>query len=569
MPTDSSAQDTPQLSKLALRGKLLAIIQQFTAQEPLSSAARQQAVESIKALTPQRAVAELLVKELVRAASQREHLDIIAELITLTCPLQWVQKPLWQLIEDPKQNDLLKDTANMVLRQLGDKAEPEKYMHYLKNPEQLIHDEMSRTLAMAMSDPQALVDFLDFIISLNTVNQSQLLDTLAADFDPKALAQLYRALLESQPNEALCRTLVERLGNTGDVSAAELLHAMRDWPASKQLVPGKLRDIALKKLQLAGVYHPKTGVVYPETRDTHPLLSDSIPHLSYATLPDGLGHQGLLLSRKHNNDSYSLLGIALHDTHGIIDCFGFLELSPKDLQRFVERFYDTGLKTAVPGRYVASKIRQAEAQNLKKGIRLPYEFRAWSVLLDDIPGLEADASETNDKTLAPWHHTTQWVRPDWLENTGQLYNHPEFRHCFIEYGDMPLANECLKLVTDVLQPEQLEKSSQDVLNSLKSLAEQLARILQSNTAWRERFARQLSETAWLLDLQHVETFRDLAATAAESLATASETPTAFTIAYAKRSVLEQVLRHYRLQENTDALQARWIALLPKVKKQLS
>ena len=157
------------------------------------------------------------------------------------------------------------------------------------------------------------------------------------------------------------------------------------WPDEKLPALGRSIQTALKKLQLLGVYHPQTGVIYkPQEKPKHPLVINSTPNECFATIPDGLGNQGLLLSRKNPDNSFSLIGVAIHDQQGIVDSFGFQDLNATDVQRFIERFYESGLKTPVTPEYFAYKVTAAEQKTLSLYQRLPYEYRAWSVLISDI-----------------------------------------------------------------------------------------------------------------------------------------------------------------------------------------
>lgn len=543
-------------SKLVIRGKVLTAIAQLSSQKGLSTSDHLRLLQRLESLGDIATVQEVLVKELSRAhgPEDRQRLDTIADTLTKIGRLGDVQELLWQLIADPEQVDIVKDTANLVLRQLGDRSEPEKYMQFLQDPEELIHQEMARTLEMSMSDPQALVDFVDFIVSLNAENQTQLLDTLQTDFDPKARAILYQCMLETLPNEKLAIRLIHDLGETGAPDAAAMLLRLKSWPEEKLPAPMRSIDVALKKLQLAGVYHPEQGVIGLNTSESHPLAKSSDIEYCYTTLPDGLGNQGLLLSRRHQDGSYCLIGIAIHDVYGVVDSFGFHELSAQDVQRFIERFYESGLKTPIHPGYMAHKVKIAEGKTLAAQHRLPYEYRAWAVLLSDIPEQAIDFKTESQ----------QWATAEWQENTHQLYQHPEFRHWFSELGDISLANECFQQVQNILRDME---NPQHALSQLDACATQLALILQNQTDWVERMAARLDESAWLLDQQHVETFRNLAATAAQSLHTLVKNPSdhilPFTRAYARKSIFESVLRFYKTLPKTDRELEK---LIPKIKK---
>ena len=59
----------------------------------------------------------------------------------------------------------------------------------------------------------------------------------------------------------------------------------------------------------------------------------------FTTLPDGNGNQAILVSRVNNIDEFSMAAFVINDIIGIIDCFGFHNISRNELLRIISKFY--------------------------------------------------------------------------------------------------------------------------------------------------------------------------------------------------------------------------------------
>src|SRR4051812_5471348 len=116
-PPPQSTHSGP--SKLMIRSEVLAVIRHLTSRvDP----PRQEMVKQLKRLqeiSNQAHVQDILVKELWRCQNA-ETMRIITQLLMELGSLDTLQEPLWTIIRDPKASDDVKDTANLILRHLGD-----------------------------------------------------------------------------------------------------------------------------------------------------------------------------------------------------------------------------------------------------------------------------------------------------------------------------------------------------------------------------------------------------------------------------------------------------------------
>jgi hypothetical protein len=352
---------------------------------------------------------------------------------------------------------------------------------------------------------------------------------------------------------------VESLGETKSPEAAEVLDRMSNWPEDRLPIPVSKINKALKQLQLAGVYHPdEPQPTQPATREIHPLVVGTNPYQCFSTLSDGIGNQGLLFSRQRGNGDISMLSVAINDVHGIIDCFGFFQLSMADFHKIMEKFHEGATKIKVSPEYCAYRLALAEKMNQQRAFRLPYEYRCWRPLLDGID------------TAPPPELATyaEWVKKEWFGETDNLYQHPDFNSWFLEQGDEPCVTRSLQKVILLTEDLLMEPDSDFgyYYDQLDQIAETLVVELM-DTPWRQLLVNRLKDAAYLLHSQSTHTFRNLAATEAYKLETATDSEQllmGFILSYGRRCVAEELLRlrtgspnYDRLSPVVDGLLDKW------------
>lgn len=534
--TNSDPSNKPH-SKLFVRSEVLAVIQQLNSQEEPSKADKTKYVKRLRQLDQPVYVQDILVNELKRS-KQHPLLQLITELLMELGDGEYLHDILWDLIRDPAFSDDIKDAANLVLRHLGDTSDPELYLEYLQDPQGLIAQETTRMISASAENPETLIDFIDFIQSLNLEDQVRLVSSLHRDYGSQELVDMFVPLLESDPHPELWGILIDALGETRSPKAVRSLRWMQQWPADQKHVDPKRIDRALKTLQFGGAL--KQPMAEPEAvviELSHAISSHSQPYKSFATIPDGIGNQGLLFSRQRQNSDVSLFCLAINDLHGIIDCFGFYQLSETDFHRIVEKFHEGASKIPVDPGYIVHKVIQAESMNRQCYSRLPYEYQCWRPLLGDIEPLSfIDIEQIKSQS-----------NPDWFQETVNLYQHPDFNAWFLEQGDEPLATPYLQEAVTLIEDHLNE--APDSLTSLGEAFDKLADALMVSlldSPWRSTMQLRLLESAYLLHCQSSKTFAALAATESAKLdmqAPAIEIVSGFIQAYGRRCVLEECLRY--------------------------
>ena len=487
----------PASNKLYIRSEVLAVIQFLGAVENPPREDRIKQVRRLSSIEDQPSVQKILLKELQRASSSPQTLQVIVELLMEMGTLDTLQEPLWAMIESRDANDELKDAANLILRHLGDRGDPNLYLDYLQDPEGLINRETERMLEVSTKNPEALIDFIDFIFSLPVAEQLHLVESLQTDYPPNYLANIYiPALLATPPFETM-ELLLKNLGQTRLPKAALFLSETGEYFSGNDTLY-KAWQKACSELRIAGIYKEDLFDEYRrELVERHPIVTDSTVDTCYATLPDGMGNQGIIISRQYANGDVAMMSVAVNDQHGIIDCFGFHQLGIHDFNKICERFHEESSKIKAPAGYCMAKLNRAEAMNIKNRYRLPYEYSCWKPMLGDI---------THDPS--DWHNVTApLAKDDWRKLTGNLYQHPDFITWFLEDDDHPaVVVSMARLQASLSKPD-----PDNFVSALQEEAGTLARALLSSP-WRDVFTERLIETAYFLHLQDTQTFAGLAAT---------------------------------------------------------
>lgn len=554
------SQIPPSSSKLFIRSEVLAAIDVLNALETPSKQDKQKQLKRLRNLEDQPTVQRILVKELQRAISNRI-IQVITELLMELGTIEIVQEPLWNLIQNNQTSDDVKDAANLILRQLGDETDPNLYLEYLDDPAGLINRETERMLEVSTRNPEALIDFIDFIFSLPVDEQGNLIRSLQADYPSEYLLNIFLPTILALPPDETLELLLITLGEIRTKRVALFLQDHQAWFQEDSRLARAWKK-SVNALRIAGLYREEAFAAYrQELAQPHALTLQSTLYQCFATIQDGIGNQGIVVSRERENGDIAMMSVAINDLHGIIDCFGFYELSKADFHKLTEKFHEENSKIHAPPAYCLYKLQQAEAINRKNRFRIPYEYTCWKVLLDDIrPSEDSMASgESPFNGASPALDLValcrDWANDKWEQASTNLYQHPDFSTWFLEEGDHPVITARLEEVLTICaramaetdeakQNDQLPALEKAFVLALDELAETMVHDLLA-TEWRDILIARLADAAYLLQEQKATTFAGLAATEVQKLLAyqGKETPlSGFIRQYGRRCVEEDLLR---------------------------
>ncbi|WP_373531446.1 hypothetical protein [Vampirovibrio sp.] len=553
------SQTPPPSSKLFIRSEVLSVIDFLNTLDDPSRLEKNKQLKRLRTIQDQETVQRILVKELQRASSLRL-IQVISELLMELGSIDSLQKPLWALIENPKTSDEVKDAANVILRQLGDETDPNLYLDYLDDPAGLINRETERMLEVSTRNPEALIDFIDFIFSLPVDEQCNLISSLQADYPVEYLLNIFLPAILALPPHQTQELILGLLGETRSKKAALFLADNQDWFADDPKLMKVIKK-SINALKIGGLYREdKLEEARQELTERHSLVEQTEIYQCFATIPDGIGNQGIVISRERENGDICMMSVAINDLHGIIDCFGFYELSKPDFHKLIEKFHEENTKVHTPPIYCLQKLQAAEAINHQHKFRIPYEYSCWKALLQD-PDL---------LTLAPLDVaaiSAPWANPNWHQASVSLYQHPDFSTWFLEEGDHAVVTTILEDVLDVCARAMAEATDAEKNSKLKQLETAFIATLDNlaeamvhgllNSEWKAILTNRLADSAYLLMEQKASTFAGLAATEVQKLLTYQgvETPLdGFIKHYGRRCVEEDLLRLKQGAQSASELQ---------------
>ena len=522
-----------ELTKLQVRAEVLAVIQQLTALDETSRESQLKQVRRLGSIANMDYVLECLIRELTKGSYEQR--EAVSQLLLEYGSLDKLSGPLWNIIKDHNTSDEIKDAANVVLRNLGDTSDPALYLSYLKNPQELIDKETERMLKLASLSPEAQIDFLDFLFSLPSTEQINLIESLKDDYPGEYLTSIFMPAIAAKPNPEVSNILIKALGNTRSSRALSFLEDLHHYSTNE--IKKKAIKKSINMLKLAGIKSEENDSNFRE-KDNSQIYN------CYVSTIDGIGNQGIIISRLKSNDDVSLFSVVINDTQGIMDCFGFGQISQTDFIRIIKKFQEGTPRICIPPEYCKARLDKAEIINKSLELPIPYEYSAWKVLAEDIGEFYED----------PETIITVLKNDSWLDRIDKLYDINDFYCWFIEDDDHPqilsLFEESLTYIIDKLE----NATAQDICNYIDlRILESIDEIFDDN--WKTTYYLRLANEAYLMKHYDMQEEARLAATAAWALTYEAKCPlknNKFVIKLMHKSIAEFLLRfQFKIDDNSD------------------
>lgn len=376
------------MNKIQIKAEILATIAAFT-----SAAVPDPALlTDLKNIEDKAAVFDILIRELV--GSNEHKTLIICWLLTELIEKEKLNDALWDVIKSPDYNDHIKMVAFNMLKDLGSKIDYEVISGYFEKFNELINQETKEMLDTAIMNPEAQIDFMDFISSLEQEDKIILINSLEEDYAGDALANIlipvFIYYISTPVGDAALSTLAK---SRSQLAFHALENMMRFADETNQNKISK----ALSALKLSGIRVDNTVEFYKE------ILSDSKPFKSYISFPDGHGNLALIFSRKRANHTLQFLAAVINPRYGILDAFGFNSMTEQDFYKIVDKFYNYQEKYEIDAGVVKYLLSQSVEHSYAQGELLPYEYVCWESILLDIdpvcPDVEIEQRELNQKDI--------------------------------------------------------------------------------------------------------------------------------------------------------------------------
>jgi len=346
----------------------------------------------LKMIENKRAILEILIRELITAPDKKAML--VCWLLSQLIDNDMLSDELWNVIKSPEYNDHLKMIAFNLLKDIGNKVDYDTIRGYFTKFDELINEETKQLLETALMNPEAQIDFMDFLGALSDEDKIILIKSLEDDYECDSLANILIPVFLYYMNSEIGFTALEILGRTKSQLA---YHALEN--ATKYAAPSLKNRInkALSELKMAGVRVDKSDEFYKK------VLEESKPYKTYISFPDGHGNIAIIFSRKRKDSSLQFLATVVNPRYGILDAFGFHSITERDFYRIVDKFYNYQERYEIEPEIAKYIIDQAENNSYVNDELLPYEYICWQSILLDVdskkPELDIEKKELNQKDI--------------------------------------------------------------------------------------------------------------------------------------------------------------------------
>lgn len=376
------------MNKLQIKAEVLATLRAISG----STMPNPSLLTDLKLIDDKKALVDILVRELLNADEHKSL--IICWLLTELVEKEQLNNELWDVIKSPEYNDHIKMIAFNMLKDLGNKIDYEVISSYFEKFNELINKETKELLETAIMNPEAQIDFMDFLNALSDNDKILLIRSLEEDYAHDALANIlipvFLFYMETEVGDAA----LEILGNTKSQLAYHALENVKQYVTEEQQL--KINK-ALSALKLSGIRVDNTVEFYKE------ILKESKPYKSYVSFPDGHGNLAIIFSRIRPNKTLQFLALVVNPRYGILDSFGFNAMQERDFYKIIDKFYNYQEKYEVKPEIVKYLAMQAVESSYANDEPIPYEYICWESILLDIeaerPEVQLEKKELNQKEI--------------------------------------------------------------------------------------------------------------------------------------------------------------------------
>ncbi|MDD3436924.1 MAG: hypothetical protein PHC64_07230 [Candidatus Gastranaerophilales bacterium] len=360
-----------QLNKLQIKAEILTVLSNL--QTNFDDAKIEELLATLIEQKDKKSIREVLIKELLKANEKRAVL--ICFLLLKLCGGKEAEDALWDVLKTPAIPDVTKAIILNLLKDMGTKINYEELEEYLEDPNEVIDADTKKLLHAAIINPEAQIDFLDFVNSLPDADAKLLVQSLGEDYSSNELANILNPLVLYNPTSKLGHMAIDILGNTKSQLALHTLLETLDFVNEEDTSALIKKNIS--KLKISGVREDNSTEFYKN-------ILSSKPYEAYASYPDGHGNQAIIFSREKEDEIIQLVAVVVNDTWGIMDCFGFNEISQTEFQRIVDKFYRGDEHIRIDIHVAKDILLNAEKLTRKTNGKTPYEYICWRSLLADV-----------------------------------------------------------------------------------------------------------------------------------------------------------------------------------------
>lgn len=347
-----------------------------------------QTIKDLSEISDKSTLLSVLSKEFLKENSEIKDYTI-AFLMNELINKEALELHLFELLANPKIKDSIKAKVVSVLRENGKHVNYEQYVNYFENPDEIIDADTTKLLENARVNPESQIDFLDFMNALPDEEKEMLVTSLADDYDGDNLANILIPIILSQPYSDISQIAIKSIGETKSHLAYPVLKWLEENIDELSVKSNIQKSLSL--LKLSGVKEDITKEYYKK------LLENSPVYKCLMNYPDGHGNNGIIFSRKNEAGFIQMFALVINDIDGIIDCFGFNEISEGEFNRILKKFYLNENIVEISPEICKYFICNAEKISRLKFKEISYEYIAWKSIINDIDYNEIDLTQNLKK----------------------------------------------------------------------------------------------------------------------------------------------------------------------------
>ncbi len=437
-----------QENKLQIRAKLLSAVINLINNSQDGSFV-EKTVNELKNIQNKDAILEILLKELLKENTEAKDYTI-SYLLRELVDTPKIEAAFFEELANPKIKDSLKAKLVEILRETGKHVNYDQYISYFENPDEVIDSDTIKLLENAKINPEAQIDFLDFLSALPDSEKEMLVTSLTNDYDGDNLTNILIPVIMSNPYSEIAQTAIQAIGE----SKSNLAYPILMW-LQENIEDAKVKYTVQKSLNLLKL----SGVTKDITKDYYKKLLELSPvYNCYASYPDGHGNIGLIFSRKNELNFIQMFALVVNDIDGIIDCFGFNEISEKEFERITSKFYQDNNISQIDCTFAKYLMENAEKITRLKYQEVPYEYIAWKSITNDVDYEEINIKENLEKI-----ELNEFLMK-------KIYEQPYFDKWFMEKDDNKKFSELVeniennKITDTVVFEEKIESNKYEIFN---------------------------------------------------------------------------------------------------------
>lgn len=367
------------MSKLIIRAEILSAIKKIQSSNALTNEFFQQIINDLKKITDLDCAADVLIKEFIKFEDEQSTL-IIKFLLTELLEKDFILEKFKKILSDVNLKDEIKLQCINYLKEIDDDLKYDDIVKYVDNPDALIDFDTENLLAEAVYNPAVKVDFCDFLASLSDEDARLLLQSLADEYSGDKLANILSPILFSTGDLLTLKIVINLLGETKSAIAYISLEKFLKNSGDDELIA--LVKKQLKVLKLAGIKNENIDEYYKSVNANSEIMECLV------SFPDGHFNLAVITSRKYKNNLIKTFLTVVNPKYGILDCFGLSDVTKYEYKRIIEKFTWDSNRINIPSELVKTIFERAEEKNYEYGIKIPYEYICWNILLNDVPEIE-------------------------------------------------------------------------------------------------------------------------------------------------------------------------------------